>query len=322
MLHILLFLSVGLVHFVPPLLWPATPWHLTHFLKPNCSFCKEIEPEFLRVSKVYSSITNISFYQIDCGWYPRFCRSHSTFGVPSIVLCDKKCRVLERFAGRRSSEHIIAFVESHTSLPPPVGFLPVRDATLDQVYRAIASLKCVGVPAFFRSVPIEVREALDTFVGDPEFAAFALNDRDLFRLALQFALGPLPAVLFLTLFDTSAFSLAEATHGLADKVRAWREGSGDGELRDFVLGLINGHQDRQLDTIFGPFHATGDCIKFAQLMNAATDDEITQKMHNLREMILSARMDNQTQRQLSARILILKELRQIRSEGVVPDDGL
>jgi hypothetical protein len=322
MLNALLSLSAGVVHDAPPFLWPATPWHLTHFRKPNCSFCDEIEPEFLRVSTVYSSTADISFYQIDCRSYARFCHSHSAFGVPSIVLCDKKCGVRERFAGKRSAEHIIAFVASHTSLPPSDGFSRLRDATLEEVFRAVAALMCVAVPVFFGPIPTEVRQAFDGFAGDPEFAAFALNDRHLFWLVPQFAQGLRPAVLFLTLFHTAAFYLNETEGVLADTIMNCRGGGARAGLREFVVSILNGHKDRPLQTVFGNFLATGDCTEFAQLMMAATDDEITRQIDKFRGMILSSGMGNQTQRQLSKRILILKGLRQIRREPFGPDDGL
>lgn len=108
-------------------------WEIILFKKTNCTLCYFVELEFKRTDLIFNGQiskkrpgkgqnkkNNLSFYIIDCNRRQRMCSSYDCFGVPTIILSNKKNKQIYRYNDEKSAlcERLTKFIINKTNIQP------------------------------------------------------------------------------------------------------------------------------------------------------------------------------------------------------------
>lgn len=108
-------------------------WEIILFKKTNCTLCYFVELEFKRTDLIFNGQiskkrpgkgqnkkSSLSFYIIDCNRRQRMCSSYGCFGVPTIILSNKKNKQIYRYNDEKSAlcERLTKFIINKTNIQP------------------------------------------------------------------------------------------------------------------------------------------------------------------------------------------------------------
>ncbi|XP_057662833.1 protein disulfide-isomerase A5-like [Diorhabda carinulata] len=81
------------------------------FMSPFCPHCKKTKPEYTKAAVMLKEDKSISFVLIDCTVSVDLCRENEVEVYPIIKYFNYSTRKEETFAGKRTAENLIAFVQ-------------------------------------------------------------------------------------------------------------------------------------------------------------------------------------------------------------------
>jgi hypothetical protein len=200
---------------------PSTDWYLTFFKKRRCISCSDVDSEFTLLASLYEKVPNISFYSMNCGDRPHFCHSHHVFGVPVLLLYNRKGSIVQTLSGMSRVENMVLFIERHTSLSPSSNFTPLAERSVAEMWQTVRAGRCVAVP-LFPGLPLphaRVHQIFQQFAGDSNLVPFCVNATEAKILSHMFSTTTGPSILVMTPLTHGTVYLNQSVETIGRKVR-------------------------------------------------------------------------------------------------------